>query len=228
VWLRPERGGDRKLNRERMVGRAVAVLDAEGMDALSMRRLATELDVTVGALYWYVATKDDLLELALDAVLGEVRTDAPGDGWRAGLTAYAHRYREVLLRHPWVMGLLGRLPNTGPNALALSDEVLVVIERAGFRRLTDVLAAVHDHVVGAAVAQVSWREALARTGAASADVIEHVRATAERHPLLASVMSPAPQGPADVDAVCAQRFAFALDCLLDGLAAHLPATDGDQ
>ncbi|TYK45390.1 TetR/AcrR family transcriptional regulator [Actinomadura decatromicini] len=234
VWLRPERPSrDRRLSRARIVARAVAVLDAEGARGLSMRRIASDLGVTAGSLYWYVTTKDELLELALDDVLGEVVGDgtASADGWRDALGGLARRHRAMLLRHPWVLsGLAGR-PNLGPNALALAEAGLTILSRAGFADgdLDAALAAVNDHVVGAVTAETSWRAALDRTGGAEwrEQAAEHLRRIAEEHPLLGARMSAAAGAEIDVDRECERRFAFALDCLLDGLEARRPSARGD-
>ncbi|QKG19605.1 TetR/AcrR family transcriptional regulator [Actinomadura verrucosospora] len=228
VWLRPERPArDRRLSRRQIVGCAVAILDAEGGKGLSMRRIAAELGVTAGSLYWYVTTKDELLELALDEVLGEVLAEAgsgPRDGWREALAALAAGHRAMLLRHPWVLSDLAGRPNLGPNALALSEAGLAVLAGAGFAGadLDAALAAVNDHVLGAVAAETSWRAA--RTGEGTAEWAEetaaYMRRVARDHPLLGRRMAAA--GDVDVERECERRFAFGLDCLLDGLAARRP------
>ncbi|GAA5121104.1 TetR/AcrR family transcriptional regulator [Pseudonocardia adelaidensis] len=184
-----------------------------------MRRVAAELGVTVGALYWYVATKDELLELALDEVLGEARVpdDVPGE-WRDALAAQAGRMRQVLLRHPWALPLLGRLPNIGPNAVELADAALGVATRAGFPDPGAVAAALHDQVVGAVLAQTGLRHTAALAG--DERLGGYLAAASEVHPAAASAMR-AGTG-ADVAARSDRRFAFSLGCLLDGLAARLP------
>ncbi|MFC4049492.1 TetR/AcrR family transcriptional regulator [Actinomadura syzygii] len=235
VWLRPERPSrDRRLSRDRIVARAVAVLDAEGARGLSMRRIASDLGVTAGSLYWYVTTKDELLELALDHVLGEVAEDgaAPADRWRDALGGLARRHRAMLLRHPWVLSGLAGQPNLGPNALALAEAGLTILSRAGFADgdLDAALAVVNDHVVGAMMAETSWRAALDRTGGGAEwrdQAADHLRRIADEHPLLGARMSAAAGAEIDVDRECERRFAFALDCLLDGLEARRPSPCGD-
>lgn len=108
VWLegkvrRGGRGGQPSgLDRERITEVTVRLLDAEGLAKFSMRRLAAELNVTAMSVYWYVDTKDDLLELALDAAFGELTLPDPdGDeDWRDQLRALAREYRTLLVRHP--------------------------------------------------------------------------------------------------------------------------------
>jgi AcrR family transcriptional regulator len=238
-----------------MTRRAIEILDADGLDGLSMRRLAAEFGATVGSLYWYVANKDELLELALDEVLAEARPpqdddpgaarddrraarddDRPGtsgdrpaaqdDGWRGALAGYARAQRAMLLRHPWALGLMGRIPNMGPNALALSEQVLGVLQRAGVPALADALAAVNDYVIGAVMAQTSWQSVVELTGTRPGDWRDYLGAMASRHPLLAAQP---PDGEmsdvadvADVADVSDRRFEFALSALLDGLATAAP------
>ncbi|MEV4256070.1 TetR/AcrR family transcriptional regulator, partial [Spirillospora sp. NPDC049652] len=139
VWLRPDRPPrDRRLDRERIVAVAVALLDAGGHRELSMRRVAEALGVTAGSLYWYVRTKDELLELALDHVLGEVgvtdgdAADPDGADWRRAVAGLARSHRAMLLRHRWVLSELTVRPNLGPNAFALAEAGLRAMSRAGF------------------------------------------------------------------------------------------------
>ncbi|MCW5250114.1 TetR/AcrR family transcriptional regulator [Streptomyces sp. SHP 1-2] len=123
------------LDRERITAAAVRLLDAVGPAGFSMRRLAAELDVTAMSVYWYVDTKDDLLALALDAVHGEPRLpaddgDTEGD-WRDQLRLLARENRAMLVRHPWLPGLIGAHPAPGPHARAFSRAVRRVVRRAG-------------------------------------------------------------------------------------------------
>jgi AcrR family transcriptional regulator len=223
IWLNRPKPAGPGLNREALVRAAIALLDTEGLERVSMRRVAGELGVTVGALYWYVATKDELLELALDDVLAEAQSpDAPGD-WRGALSAHAARLRQVLLRHLWALPLLSRLPNIGPNAVALTEAALGIAARAGFPEPPAVVAALHDQVVGAVLAQTGLRHAAAVSG--GDDRLEaYLASAAQRHPAAASAVR-AGAGD-DVDARSDRRFAFSLGCLLDGLATRLPDAGG--
>ncbi|OPG12862.1 TetR/AcrR family transcriptional regulator C-terminal domain-containing protein [Microbispora sp. GKU 823] len=172
-------------------------------------------------------TKDDLLELALDRVLGEVRAepDEPDEpDWRHALAALARSNRAMLLRHPWALSELTVRPNLGPNALALAEAGLRLLARAGFADadLDAAMAAVNDHVVGAVIAEVAWRDTLARMSVSGAGWSEraagYLREVTGRYPLLARRM--AATGDVDVERESERRFEFALRCLLDGLAAR--------
>ena len=234
MWLRPERPRrDRRLSRERIVRATVALLDAEGVRGLSMRRVAAELEVTAGSLYWYVTTKDELMELAMDAVTGEVLDEMRRRGpvaegeWRPALEAMAHARRAMLLRHPWMLSDLASQPNLGPNALALAEEGLRLLSAAGFRdeELDAALAAITDHVVGAAAAEISWRAVTGRVAEGRGEPADwrdraggYLERIAAEYPLLGRRM--AAGGPVDAAAESERRFAFALGCLLDGLEAR--------
>ncbi|MER5930306.1 TetR/AcrR family transcriptional regulator C-terminal domain-containing protein [Streptomyces sp. NPDC002054] len=146
VWLAVRAsGGQRRrggavpsgLDRERITGTAVELLDADGLGGFSMRRLAGRLGVTAMSLYWYVDTKHDLLELALDRVLGELALPtaagaAPGAaGWDSRLRKLACGYRRVLAGHPWAGQLAAEYPNIGPHARRFDTALLRTLESAG-------------------------------------------------------------------------------------------------
>lgn len=122
MWLRDEEPPRKpRLSRERITQAAIELLDAEGVDGFSMRRLAARLDAGTMSLYQYVATKHDVLDLALDAALAQIELPAPEDApWRATLTRQLSQSRQVMRRHPWIPVLMGTRPLLGPHALARS------------------------------------------------------------------------------------------------------------
>ncbi|MGW1516531.1 TetR/AcrR family transcriptional regulator [Streptomyces sp. NPDC002287] len=142
VWLaaRPAAPGRRRaeapsgLDRDRITAATVRLLDAEGLGRFSMRRLAAELGVTAMSLYWYVDTKHDLLELALDSALGGQRLPAAPpreEPWPEGLRELACGYRRLLAEHPWVAPLSAFYPNIGPHARAFDAALHRLLEAAG-------------------------------------------------------------------------------------------------
>lgn len=228
VWLRRERPAqDRRLSRAVIVAAAVAILDAGGHQGLSMRRIADRLGVTAGSLYWHVATKDELLELAADQVTGEIDLPgaAPGTGEpRDALAAIARGQRAMLLRHPWVIAVLGLQPNMGPNALRVAEHTLAILTAAGFSPgLADAaIAALNNQVIGAVVAETAWRQVTAGPAGTLADwqrdAAGYLTMIAGQYPHVAARLTrPAP----DIAAASEARFTVALDCLLDGLQARL-------
>ncbi|WP_046777543.1 TetR/AcrR family transcriptional regulator [Streptomyces yangpuensis] len=141
VWLvaRPARRRTEApsgLDRERITAATTRLLDAYGLTRFSMRRLAARLGVTAMSLYWYVDTKHDLLELALDRVLGEQPLPAGpygsgGAGWQEGLRDLARGYRRVLAAHPWVAPLTAAYPNIGPHARAFDAALQRLMDATG-------------------------------------------------------------------------------------------------
>ncbi|WP_030160249.1 TetR/AcrR family transcriptional regulator [Streptomyces sp. NRRL S-244] len=149
VWLAPGHTAPARrrseapsgLDRDRITGATVRLLDAEGLARFSMRRLAAGLGVTAMSLYWYVDTKHDLLELALDRALGELplpRTAPAGgpvapvrEGWAGRLRSLACGYRRLLAEHPWVAPLTAAYPNIGPHARAFDSALQRVLDATG-------------------------------------------------------------------------------------------------
>lgn len=162
LWLRgaKERPSRRAqpLTQERIVAAVVAELDAHGAERLTMRRLAQRLEVTSTALYWHVSTKEDLLDLALDEVIGEVPVPAPGPGPRSAVRALLLGWRTALLAHPWSPSLLGR-PLLGPNVLARVEFLQAMLTRAGLSGidLASATSLLSNFVIGAAMTDATWR-----------------------------------------------------------------------
>jgi AcrR family transcriptional regulator len=235
VWLRPPRAqtGQPSLSREQIVRTAIELLDAEGSAGLSMRRLGTKLGAGATSLYWHVANKDELLELAVDEVLGEVYVPEPGDThWRVGASISANGMRSALLRHPWVIGLLGLHPTLGPNAMRLGERLVALFTAAGFTGmpLSHATAALNAHAIGSATSEAAAKSALKRTGKTWEEVAEDVEPYLERL---------APENPnyekwrqetrplcTDPEQVLEETYAFGLERLLDGLEIWLTRNDG--
>jgi AcrR family transcriptional regulator len=135
-WQRaPERHARRRrepISRDAIVTAAIQLLDREGLAALSMRRLADELGTGAASLYWHVGSKDGLLDLVLDQVIGEGQVPDPDPPrWREQLKEVARDQRAASLRHPWVVRVsIGRIP-MGPNALRYSERILAVLRAGG-------------------------------------------------------------------------------------------------
>jgi AcrR family transcriptional regulator len=125
IWLRPERAGRGPRpahSRTSIAAAAVALADAEGLEAVTMRRIAAELGAGTMSLYNYVPKKEQLFDLMLDAVAGEYRLpSAPSGDWRADLRLLAHQQLELLRRHGWVTTVIRLRPSIGPNSLRVTD-----------------------------------------------------------------------------------------------------------
>jgi AcrR family transcriptional regulator len=135
-WQRlPDRQARRRkepISRDAIVAAAVHLLDREGLAALSMRRLAEGLGTGAASLYWHVGSKDGLLDLVLDQIIGENRVPEPDPPrWQEQLKDVARDQRRISLRHPYVVRIsIGRIP-MGPNALQFSERVLAILRAGG-------------------------------------------------------------------------------------------------
>lgn len=131
----PSRGPRPGLSRQRVVQAAMEVAEAEGLDALSMRRVAQRLEVGTASLYTYVPGKPELFALMLDTMVGEAPLPhtLPG-GWRERLETVARSDWRDFRRHPWILRLASERPLPGPNLMAWLDSALRVLEGTG---LTD-------------------------------------------------------------------------------------------
>jgi AcrR family transcriptional regulator len=120
------------LSRDRVLCAAVALADAGGMPAVSMRRLGQALGVEAMSLYNHVASKSDLLDGMIDIVFGEIDLPDGDGGWRAQMRRRAISARQALRRHPWAIGLMESRTSPGPATLHHHEEVLGCLRRAGF------------------------------------------------------------------------------------------------
>ncbi|MET9266906.1 TetR/AcrR family transcriptional regulator C-terminal domain-containing protein [Amycolatopsis sp. NPDC004079] len=131
IWLRPERGarGPRPAySRADLAAAAIQVADAEGLEAVSLRRVARDLGSGTTTLYRYIATKDELFDLMVDAAFGEHEPPAPTGDWQADLRVVACEYRALVVRHPWLAALPAARPALGPNSLAWLDAAYATVD----------------------------------------------------------------------------------------------------
>ncbi|MGW1526415.1 TetR/AcrR family transcriptional regulator [Streptomyces sp. NPDC001588] len=226
VWERLERPAPAPrttLTPQRIARTAVGVADAEGLDAVTMRRLATELGVAPMAAYRYVTGKDELLELMVDFVYGELDLPDGTDGWRTTMRTLALRIREVLLRHSWVTRATWCAPT--PHQLAVPEAALAALDGLGLDADTAmaVYSTVTAYVHGAVDSEIGLTRLLrvrgwssreeARTGLASQ--MTWLMSTG-RFPMYARYI-----GEADRKDDLQWQFETGLDCVLDGIAARL-------
>lgn len=219
---RPSRGPKPGLTIDRIVEAAVRIADEEGLDAVSMRRVATTLGTATMSLYRYVPGKGELLDLMLDRVQRpDHNPAAPGDSdgdWRATLEAMARATLALYRRHPWLLQVNQARPILGPSALDGMEWILTRIKQMGLPdpELVSVVIMIDGYVVGAARTQVYQREAERRTGLTDAEFWEaHAPVLTEimasgRYPFLANLTD-------DAWSQAFDHFEFGLQRILDGL-----------
>lgn len=174
LWQRDEapaargrgRGRGSGLNRAEIVAVALRVAEAEGPDAVSMRRIAKELGVGTMSLYHHIPTKDDLLDLMTDEVMGELvlPEDELGDTWQEGLAAISRRTRDVYNRHSWMLSGAWERPQFGPRAFAHIEQSLQVMRGVTRDDALMMLGVADDYVIGFVSRMHAERQALARAG----------------------------------------------------------------
>ena len=118
------RGPKRALTLDRIVGAGMALAASDGLGAVSMGRVAERLGVSTMALYRYVAAKDDLVELMVDAALGRPPAAQPGEDWRAGLRRWAEGCRDAYRANPWALRVPITSPPLGPNNIRWLEDAL--------------------------------------------------------------------------------------------------------
>jgi AcrR family transcriptional regulator len=153
VWTRTGPGTRKpRFTRDDIAAVAIRIADAEGFDAVSMRRIATDLGSGTMTLYHYLRTKDELLTLVADAVMGEVilPADEPmPTEWREALMLIATRSRDALLRHPWILDIHDD-PPIGPNSVRHFDQSYAAVSSlpATVGERMEVILAVDEYVFG--------------------------------------------------------------------------------
>ncbi len=224
LWATPESSAARRGQRSaldvgRIVSAAVALADAEGLSAVSMRRVAAEVGVPTMTLYGHVPGKGELVDLMLDTVLGEVYPDeqaATSGNWRTRVEAVARANWALLARHPWASSAATGRPPTGPNAMRKYETELRAVDGLGLsENQMDLLVTLVNGFVRGSVGgnrdgpdDQPWRAA---TGPYAALVLDPVRfPTAAR---VGPVAAGEPQGAAGQE----RSFEFGLERLLDGI-----------
>lgn len=186
VWLRAEPSRVRRkppLTLERIVDAGVTLLDEHGVEGLTMRCLAQQLDVTATALYWHVKTKDDVLDLAVDRIFGDVPIPDVSDNWLEDIRVLARAWRGAMLRHPWAPRLVGR-PMLGPNVLARTEFLQSALVRGGCRGLQLAVATrmLANYVIGASLTEATWHQTADPQARAAAR--DYIAASANAYPTL--------------------------------------------
>ena len=219
---RPRKGPKPGLDLDRIVGAAVKVAASEGLEAVSMSRVAAELGSSTMSLYRYVAAKDELLALMVDAAFdAPAAAPSPGEGWRAGLSRWAWRYHDALRRHPWVLRVAISGPPVTPNQIAWLEDGLRSLGDTGLsepEKLSVILLVsgyVRNEATLAADLGAAEQEIMPAWGRQIAWLTDPERFPA-LHAVLASDVVARDDDPDD-------EFVFGLERVLDGIDALVRA-----
>jgi AcrR family transcriptional regulator len=204
-----------RLNRPRVVAEAVAIADREGIDALSMQRLADHLGVVPMAIYKHVANKGELLAAMVDHVLGEATDPDDDDDWEADLRNRALSMRDVLLRHPWAIGLM-ESSTPGPENLRHHNATMGCLrDKAGL----SVPMAVHAYgLLNAFIYGFSYQEKTLMAdhsveGGDGYSLVDRETLDDSAHPYLREAHAEVSKKGYDFN----DEFAFAIDVILEAI-----------
>ncbi|MEU6739279.1 TetR/AcrR family transcriptional regulator C-terminal domain-containing protein [Streptosporangium sandarakinum] len=230
VWARDAARRRPKLTREAIVAAAVGIADAEGVDAVSIRRVAAELGARAMSLYTHIERKEDLLDLMADEVTKEILIpgELPGD-WREAISAIARSTRAAMRRHPWLAEVVSRRPGVGPNALRHVEQSLAALSDPRIRPewRPSIVSAVDDYTLGFVIRETLRRETPARYGWDPGERDAFIRSflgepgVAEEFPNLAPLLAGDAPRAIDADAAADDEFERGLRWLLDGMARDL-------
>ena len=228
LWRRadaPRRGPRPRASLDDIVGAAVALADTEGLDAVSTRRVAEAVGISPMSFYTYVPSKNELLDLMVDAALGAI-VPTVGNGWRARVEHLARQYWALGLAHPWVHQLATHRPALGPHTLAAWEAGLASVDGIGLDEIEmDMVVTLVANYVNGAVRDAA-RENTVKTLTGMTDVEWWEKVA----PFLNTVdFSPYPVGsrvgPVVGEAYGAhdpqRAFDFGLQRVLDGLAVFI-------
>ncbi|WP_395293112.1 TetR/AcrR family transcriptional regulator [Kitasatospora hibisci] len=223
-WQEKEKGGSRRqpLTRERIVEAALRIVDTEGMDALSMRRVGQELDTGAASLYAHVGNKEELVELVLDLAYSEIELERPDPAdWQEQVKRLMRRSRDVLLGHRDLAkaAVVANVPMT-PHAMDVAENMLAILRSGGLDEQT---AAYGVDLIGLYTTATTF-EASTRSGGNSQEFTDQVLAyfgtiPVDRYPMITSMAVALTRN------VWGERFEFGLDILVAGLARHGGGTD---
>jgi AcrR family transcriptional regulator len=225
------RGPKQRLSTDEVVEAAIALADAHGIEALSMRKVAEAVGVSPMSLYTYVPAKAELLDLMFDRVLGE--TDDPDEelpGWRAKLAFVARQRWALTERHPWLLDLALHRPPLGPNVMRKAESAMRTFEGMGLAPEEMGLAAeaLQNYVTGALHAAREAREAERRTGMTDAEWFSAIteilqgRFEGGGFPAMKRLREARGEDRTPM-ADSLARFEFGLERMLDGLEAFICA-----
>ncbi len=218
----PDTGPRVRLSKERMLEAAVVLAARDGIESLTMRKLADELGAGAMSLYHYVANKDELLDGMVDIVFGEIEVPSDVD-WKTAMRRRAISAREALMRHRWAIGLMEARKNPGGANLRHHNAVMGALREAGFSFEATVHASsvLDAYVYGFALQEKSLPSLEAGEETARILDARRERVPIDDYPYLLEVVVELPKSGYDF----ATEFEFGLDLILDGLDRYRAALD---
>ena len=206
-----------------MLQTAVALAARDGIESLTMRKLADELRAGAMSLYHYVANKDELLDGMVDIVFSEIEVPSDGVDWKTAMRRRAISAREALLRHRWAIGLMESRKNPGPANLRHHDAVMGCLREAGFSFEATVHASsvLDAYVYGFALQEKSLPSLEAGEETARILDARRERVPIDEYPYLVEVVTELPKSGYNF----ATEFEFGLDLILDGLDRYRAAPE---
>jgi AcrR family transcriptional regulator len=204
-----------RLSRERVLSAAMTIADRGGLPGLTIRSLAKELGAKPMSVYYYIASKDELLDALVDVVFEEIELPDPDGEWREEMRRRAHSARARLKQHRWAIGLLESRTSPGPATLRHHDRVLACLRRAGFSaELTaHAYALIDSYVYGFALQEASLPFEGPDTVGEVAEPIMALMSSGEFPAMVEMASTYYLQPGYDF----ADEFEFGLDLILDGL-----------
>ncbi|MFV2020784.1 TetR/AcrR family transcriptional regulator [Micromonospora sp. LOL_023] len=230
IWMRPERpayGPKPVYSRVQITEAAIRIADAEGLEAATMRRIAAEIGGGAMSIYRYVPSRDDLVELMADQVMGEIDiAGMPSDDWRTDLTRYADGLRAMWLSHPWMATVQRSLPSFGPNQLLLIERLMGVLDAfISIDENLGLIAMLSGYIEGTVREEISSAKELRRSGlsesewmARSHPYVDQLVKSGE-YPIFTRIVMQARQPHLSRD----DQFRAGLQRVLDCIAAALPS-----
>lgn len=212
-----------RLSAGRIIEAAVAIADAEGLEAVSMRRVASELGAKAMSLYNHLAGRDAIVDGMVDAVVAEVYLPDVHGQWRIEMRDRARSAHQMLLRHRWAaLAILPRI-NVGPAMLRYIDATLGCLMEAGFSPAAADHAwnAMDNHIYGFTLQELTFPVDAPDYAAAAADYIDHI--SAETYPFMNLLSRMVAEGSHSG----VSDFEFGLDLIIDGLAQRIEQTKGE-
>lgn len=204
-----------KLSRERIVETALRIMDTEGLDAVTMRRVGRELGVEAMSLYNHVANKDDILDGMVDLILTDIEVPGTGTDWKGAMRQRSLSAHRVLLVHPWAAVLLMSRYNIGPGMTAYLDATLGRLREGGFTvdGALDAWNTLDSHLYGFTLQELNRPFEASDAPQVSADVLPQI--PIEQFPHVAEVIGHVMKSGRHED------FTFGLDLILDALERRL-------